>query len=544
MAGFFDTLAAGVTSPEAWTSAPPSPYEGAVPSSPYEKLTGKIDPEYLSRAREVFYSVPSISSGNADQPRVTPADWLRREIYATYKAKGFELSPESLDAAVANVFSHQVGAEEGKPAIANFSRQLLRTLKSESPVGDSENKAFAGQTLAQREGRRRDWFQDGRFMTSQGLDTQLDALRAYTMLGALEEDPELKLPMFNNAGNFLSMGGMINPGNPATLLRSFFQDVDPTTDPGAGIRHLAYLRNVHSDNDPVSARQKEALYWDRLGERARTQEGQYRSSIEGGYYWPYSYLNDVGMSRVSEDNANFLSNSDERISHYLMDRGMWGGQQGAELSHLASLVKREVPIVPEGVDPSVTREAQKRSGTLSDETHQRFIDEYPLLQERWNQYMPGTAFDVQKYSFPSPALNNLATAPAYSLDTITLGTLGASAPYTIAKHGIKALAGGLMLDLATDQPFEQSFAGTLYGASNQGDMSGYFAPYTKSNVSENPGAPGDGGQYRKKFEQEFKPTQNKNIEWLRDYYQTSHPRGELQIERNMPSPFTGARRRK
>lgn len=505
--------------------------------------TGAVHEDYGRRARDAFYNRPSINTGSADSPRITPAEFLRQKIAGQAEAAGLSLSPEQVEAGLENIFSHMTGAKVGNPYQVQMARALLQQLKGQSPVGDPEdgtgstaNRAFAGQTLSQRAERRKDWFQDGRFMTSAGLDNQLDALRAYTLLGALEDDPALKLPIFNPMGNYLAAGGMINVGNPLNL----FRNVDPTSDPGAGIRHLSYLRNLHSIGSPVEARQMEALYWDRLADKGQ-QEGQYRSSLEGGYHWPYSYLNDVGMARVSEDRANALSNSDENISLFLRDPGMWGGEQGRDLSRLGALVSREVPIVPEGGDPEQTRAAQEGMRRLSSETHQRMIDEYPLWQEQYNKWMPGTAMDVKEYSFPSPAWNSVATAPAYSLDTITLSTMGAGLPANIAKNGVRRLATGLAADLATDQLTEQPFGASLYSANNEGSLAGYFSPFTKSNVSDNPGMPGDGGQYRQDFNA-FKSRQGSQIRSLLDYYRANHPNEELQIERNLPSPFTGQRR--
>jgi hypothetical protein len=529
--------------------------------------TGAVNEDYGRRARDAFYNRPSINTGSPDSPRITPAEFLRQKIAGQAEAAGLSMTPEQVEAGLENIFSHMTGAKLGNPYQVQMARSLLQELKGQSPVGDPEdgtgstaNRSFAGQTLSQRAGRRKDWFQDGRFMTSAGLDNQLDALRAYTLLGALEDDPALKLPIFNPMGNYLAAGGMINVGNPVNL----FRNVDPTSDPGAGIRHLSYLRNLHSIESPVEARQMEALYWDRMADRGQ-QEGQYRSSLEGGYYWPYSYLNDVGMARVSEDRANVLSNSDENITLFLRDPGMWGGEQGRDLSRLGALVSREVPIVPEGGDPEQTRAAQEGLRRLSSETHQRMIDEYPLWQEQYNKFMPGTAMDVKKYSFPSPAWNALATAPAYSLDTITLGTMGASLPSNILKSAAKTAArniaqdgatGGLLglipgtaldvsrsagWDLANDQLTEQPFGASLYSAYNEGSLAGYFSPFGKSNVSDSPGMPGDGGQYRQDFNA-FKSRQGNQIQSLLDYYRASHPAGELQIERNLPSPFTGQRR--
>ncbi len=562
-----------VPGPEAWANQGGGfgGMEDIQPRPITDYYNGYVNEDYGRRARDAFYNLPSINTGSTDSPRITPAEFLRQKIAGQAEAAGLSLTPEQVEAGLKNIFSHMTGAKLGNPYQVQMARSLLQELKGQSPVGNPEdgtgstaNRAFAGQTLSQRAERRKDWFQDGRFMTSEGLDNQLDALRAYTLLGALEDDPALKLPIFNQMGNYLAAGGMINIGNPVTAVKSMFSNVDPTSDPGAGIRHLSYLRNLHSTVSPVEARQMEALYWDRMADRGK-QEGQYRSSLEGGYHWPYSYLNDVGRARVSEDRANWLSDSDENLSLFFRDPSMWGGEQGRDLSRLGALVNREVPIVPEGGDPEQTRAAQEGMRRLSSETHQRMIDEYPLWQEQYNRWMPGTAMDVKEYSFPSPAWNAVATAPAYSLDTITLLTMGANLPSNILKSSAKTAArniaqrgatGGLLgiipgtaldvsrsagWDLTTDQLTEQPFGASLYSASNEGSLAGYFSPFTKSNVSDNPGMPGDGGQYRKDFNA-FKSRQGNQIKSLLDYYRANHPNEELQIERNLPSPFTGQRR--
>jgi hypothetical protein len=519
------------TSPEAWGGGGVGPGGAPLPMRK-RSLTedfNEVSPEqgqYLQMARDAFYTAPSIQPTLPDSPRVTPAQYLREEIVGRARKRGAELSPEAIEAALGNIFNHMTGQKAGDPLTVELSQYALRRLKGESPVGDAPTKAFAGQTLSQRADRRRDGFQDGRFITSPGLDTQLEALRAYTLLGAMEDSPDLQLPMFNLSGNINSVVALpYAVGNPMNWGTS-----DPTVDAGAGIRHLIGLRNGYSFVDPVGARRSEAEYWARLGDKAKAQEGQYKSSAEGGYYWPYSFMSDAGMAHQGEtDWANALTAVDKKKDMVLSDMNMWGGEEGKRLMHLGNQLNREVPIVPEGATPEETRQARELFRQLTNQTENRMIDEYPLYQEAWNKAMPGTAMDVKEYSFPSPAWNTVANAPKYSVDLPTILSFGSAAPGIIRKSGIRGLASLYAADAVLDQAtMEQPYAMTLHSANNDGDLSNYFKPFPQSNVSDDPGRPGD-STYRADFGQ-FKEKQRDSIRKLLEYQQRHHPLDKLQME--------------
>jgi len=518
----------------AWGAAPAGPGGAPVAMKPrmLAEDFGPIGPEssnYLQMARQAFYDQPSINSGNPDSPRITPAQYLREELAAQAQRVMVKMPPEQVERILENVFNHMTGQRAGNEKVVELSRNALMRLKGESPVGDAPTKAFAGQTLGQRADRRRDNFQDGRFITSPGLDTQLESLRAYTLLGAMEDSPELQLPMFNTSGQINSLVALpYAVGNPMN-----WGTKDPTVDAGAGIRHLIGLRNGHAIFDPVGARRAEAEYWTQLGDKAKANEGQYKSSAEGGYYWPYSYMSDVGMARQSEDDwANALTSIDKNKDLTLSDINMWGGEEGQRLIHLGNQINREVPIVPEGSTPEETERAREAFRKLTSQTEQRMIDEYPLYQETYNKWMPGTFLDVKEYSHPSQAWNSIANAPKYSVDLMTAASLGAAAPGVYAKHGIKGLAGMYAADAVMDQATtEQPYSMLLHSANNDGNMANYFSPIQQSNVGVAPGKAGN-SQYRAGFD-DFKAKQRENINFLLDFQKKNFPLGQLQTEPKM-----------
>lgn len=515
----------------AWGAAPAGPGGAANPVKP-RKLSedfNAIQPEqngYLQMARSAFYDQPAINPDTPDSPRITPAQYLRNEIERRSQQNKFKMPPEQVERILDNVFSHMTGQKAGNEAVVDLSRLALKRLKGESPVGDAPTKAFAGQSLAQRADRRRDNFQDGRFITSPGLDTQLETLRAYTLLGAMEDDPELALPMFNQSGQINSLVAMPYAiGNPMN-----WGTKDPTVDAGAGIRHLIGLRNGTAVVDPVSARRQEAEYWTNLGDKAKANEGQYKSSLEGGYYWPYSFMSDKGMANQTEsDWANALTSIDKNKDLTLSDINMWGGEEGQRLVHLGHQINREVPIVPDGSTPEETEQMRELFRKLTAQTEQRTIDEYPLAQEVYNSYVPN-ALKVKEYSFPSPVTNSLLTAPKYSVDLMSGVTMGPAFAGAFRKSGMKGLAQMYATDAAMDQlTMEQPYSLALHSANNDGDVSDYFSPMQASNVGVAPGRPGD-SQYRAGFN-DFKAKQrSETIDKLLKFQQERFPVGQLQTE--------------
>jgi hypothetical protein len=333
--------------------------------------------------------------------------------------------------------------------------------------------------------------------------------------------------MFNTSGQINSLVALPYAiGNPMN-----WGTKDPTVDPGAGIRHLIGLRNGTAIVDPVAARRAEAEYWTNLGEKGR-QEGQYKSSAEGGYHWPYSFMSDKGMAHQTEqDWANALTSIDKNKDLTLSDMNMWGGEEGKRLIHLAHQLNREVPIVPEGAIPEQTEAAREALRKLMNQTEQRTIDEYPLAQENWNAYTPGF-MNVSEYGFPSPVTNSLLTAPKYSVDLMSGVTMGPAFAGAFRKSGLKGLAQMYATDAAMDQlTMEQPYSLALHSANNDGDMSNYFSPIQASNVKAEPGRPGD-SQYRAAFN-DFKAEQRKVIDELLRYQQMYHPMDKLQMEPRM-----------
>jgi len=416
---------------------------------------------------------------------------------------------------------------------AETARMVLKKLKSQSMAG--EDRQFTGQTLKERESRRISPMSDGRYITSEGMDQNLAAQQSLNLLSTMSRDPEFQ-PNYTNLvsgglGAIGAMGGALLSGG----------------ETGGEAGELAYLRNVVSRTNPRQARAQEALYWDKQAEEGQASR-QYKSSFGGGSNPQTSFTTGEGMARQFNDSANYLSYAQEILLPQILSGtpmytpasrhpGLLGTKDfdpGKLLRTATADLHREVPIVPERGDPVEARaNAQKAESDLRkylDPQLRRFINEYPLYQRSYNNLidsMPGTLgdglepFKVDEYSFPSPALNLVATAPKYYLDAPTVATLGAAAPFAMARGTAGAMAKMAAKDMFTDMAFQEYPLGAGLHFAEQpyaSDPMQFFKPIKVGDVLDDKGMPANPNDPRyPEFFDAFTKGQQKLLGGLLDY---------------------------
>lgn len=478
----------------------------------YATLSGPEADDFRKRAWQAFVQEPSIRAGEGQS--LSPANWLMGEMVNPNSAMYMSGDDETAALGrVHQVYEHLAGKSRGDQTIEEAARSVLAKLREQSPGGKSE--AFPGQTAEQAQARSKP-LQESRYQTSEGMDANLKALRALNVLSTFDESPEYRPAYSGIDANMLSIPAMMNTG--------FY---NKPGDPGHDIRHLAYLRNLHSIGNPAEARMKEALYWDNLAQQG-ANEGVYRDSLFGGYYPQYSWTTTAGMQNQSEmDRANYLSRFEKGKD--LLLSGM-PSEQWQQLTHLANSLHREVPVVAPGTTPEEVAAMRNALMKVFAEQEQRFVDEYPLYQRKWNDtvgQVPG--MKVEEYSYPSPALNNVAMAPKYYVDAPTMATLGYAIPASLARGTIGALAKGLATDFVRDQvTAEQPFAAAMYTAHPpyNTDFSKLFQPMEggTGNVRNEDGTLADpnASNYRENWER-FQSERAKRIEQLLEFQKKYYP---------------------
>lgn len=495
----------------------------------YATLNTPEATDFRKRAWRAFVEEPSIRMD--DGKAVSPSNWLMGEMANPYSDMYVSGGDETAALGrVHQVYEHLAGKARGDESIEQAARMVLGKLREQAPGGKAE--AFPGQTAEQAQARSKP-LQESRYQTSAGMDQNLKALRAMNILSTFEESPEYRPSWSGIDANMLSLPAMVNVGAaPAGLLHyedpiGAMRALNRPGDPGHDIRHLAYLRNLHSIGNPAEARMKEALYWDQLAEQG-AKEGTYRDSLFGGYYPQYSWMTSAGMQNQSEmDRANYLSRFEKGKD--LLLSGM-PPEQWERLTHLANSLHREVPVVAPGTTPEDAEAMRKALMEVFAEQEQRFIDEYPLYQRKWNDtigQLPG--MKVEQYSYPSPALNNVAMAPKYYLDAPTIATLGYSLPVAAATGSLRALGTGLATDFMRDQvTTEQPFAAAMYTAHPpyNTDFSKLFQPMDggTGNVRNEDGTLADpnASNYRENWDA-FQSRRAKRIEELLNYQKKYYP---------------------
>lgn len=578
-----------VSGPRAWGAAPPLSFEQPEPAVRMSQSStrpfssgfgwGMLRPplwmkDYLPRpVQEIAYQgFMDPRAGGSDTPLVKPVrdfviegtpeieEFQKRADAAMFQSKvmrgedGTLLTPsehlenmgrkagmreEELPVLLMNVANYLFGKERSvAPMYVDAARQLLAEIKAQSVGGEKE--VFPGQTEKEREARRQSPAQESRYMTSAGMQQNLNVQKTLNILSALEESPELR-PDFTTVGSALQ-GAAGAALSPAATVSSAVDVSMPSAwgaapdwrsaanssasagntpdlgDAGAQTRHLAYLRNIHSAANPAEARVKEALYWDDLAEK-QPGIGQYRTSRHGGLSPQKSWTTVEGMGNQAEsDKANWLTYAEKIKDQAFSGTNILGtGEDAAGLRHLNAMVDREVPIVPEGVDPKRVESVRDRLREYQAGREQRMVNEYPLYQEKWNQMVSplgrlGDALKVEQKSFPSPAWNNIAMAPKYWFDIPTIATLGAGGLMNpkalLSRRGLL----GLATEFLKEQPTEQSYAAAMYAsdAPYNTQPSRLFSPMASGSVTkevsgpdgqpQQVSVPADDPDYRKHWE--------------------------------------------
>lgn len=459
---------------------------------------------------------------------LSPAEYAAREVY------GDDVSPPQI-AMVRQIMAGQLSGDQPEPALAGVIKNTLLTLRRQSIGGpDAE---FPGQTLAQREARRTSPSQEGRYMTSPGLDANLAATRAYNILSTMQTDPDIMPVTADMGSGLLPLVGTVltNPLSP------------PNEDPNDVTSwDQFYNRSIASIANPARSRALEAIANERLAEQGEFS-GQYRSGITGGYYPQSSWTNTTGMSRQGMDNANLNTFLSETVlpQHFsgtpiLSDfpsktlteipEGFPGKQPRQSdapiIRRLARDLLREVPVVPEGANPEEIEGVRQKLSSYFGSQDDQFKHNYPLYQRSWNDAMDkigATGMKVGKFSFPSPVLNSVVNAPKYWLDPMTVGTLGAALPLSMAKGSLIPLLRSVAKDFVLDQRFEQPFGMGLHMSNEpyRSKPANLLAPYESGfEVDGQKVDPNDPnyGKLRQQFEDEQKKLLGEAVEFGQRYY--------------------------
>lgn len=403
--------------------------------------------EYEQRARAIW-NTPSIRVGDE---LLSPADFYVNELTA-----GAPLG------AGADQFKEmglrQLLSGEGLgPALAD----TLTVLKSQGVGGEEE--LFPGQTTEQREARRRDFGQESRYMTSENMDRNLLATRAYNMLTAMRDEPEFKPDFTSPMSAAFSALGTLN-----------FGAYESEGDPGYDTRLLNSARWSAGQN-PLKSRAVEALYWDKLADKQRS-EGTYRDGMFGGFYPQFSRTTGEGFMRQDEDSANEVSYFDDFfLPHTIM--GALGqvntptvGKNSELIRAMVANARREVPVVPSFPDDPAkqaiaeddTQEMRKGiSQYLQDEVMRGAQDE-PIKQRKMAEKQ---GVPIKEFTYRTPFQDAVHKLPAYVADLFTLGSAGAGKV-------------GALAELATESP---SDLGVYYAqhSLNSGKGSGPLDFFTK-----------------------------------------------------------------
>lgn len=403
------------------------------------------------------------------------------------------------------------GEQDMEGMQGQMARMVLEKLKSQSLAG--ADRKFTGQTLAEREGRMVSPLSEGRYVTSAGMDENLAAQGSYNLLSTMSRDPRYQP---NYAG---AMSGIASTVGSIASLALAGGDSEPGT-VGGDTNDLFYYRNILSKTNPAQARALEGIYWDNQMKKGQASK-QYRSSFDGGFSPQASYTTGEGMARQFNDTANWLGFAQEMVIPQVLSGtpmytpamrhpGLLGTENydpGKTLRTVAADLNREVPIVPEGGHPvrarSDAQQAEKNIRAYLDPQLRKFINEYPLYQRSYNKFIdgiPGTLgtglepFKVQKYSFPSPALNMAANLPKYYMDLPTVLSLGAALPYAAAKGTAGAVAKTAAKDIATDMLYQEVPIGAGLHLAEQpysSDPMRFFQPIKTGDVLDEKGMPAD-----------------------------------------------------
>jgi hypothetical protein len=462
---------------------------------PFQELAGIAAPltayprdfpemrEYEDRARAVW-ETPSIRVG---EQMISPADYYLAQHKASVGSEEADWGSSERALKETGLGKLVSGGE-----LDSALQDTLDTLRSQGVGGSDE--LFPGQTLEQRNARARGNLpQDMRYVTSENMDRNLLATRAYNMLTAMRDEPEFK-PDFASPTSALHsvLGSVLNPGARAVA-----------GDPGSDTRSLAYSRNIQSMLNPLQARAQEALYWDKLADEQK-KAGTYKDSLFGGYYPQFSWTTGVGAQRQGEmDNANLNTYVGSFLGpQYLSGTPVLGLPGSDSIRTLALNLRREVPVLPEGMDSLTAAKTRRQLDTYLNRQENQYMANKPMYQRAWNDAMdnlgdaglPTSGAKFSQYSYPTPLENTAVNAPKYYFDPLTAATLGGGLLRSAGKMGAKAYGSAVARNFVEDQPFETGIAAGIYSLNkpySDDPTALVTTPFADAGVYDQNGQPAD-----------------------------------------------------
>jgi hypothetical protein len=336
--------------------------------------------EFTARVKDSLFKRPSMRDGEGNL--VTPYQYLAKLASQNAYEDAIEAGMSEQEAQMAGLSAkyelapalnaYFSGTDRSNPYYARVGKALLGALKAQSVGGDAE--LFAGQTPEQLDARfaAKGSVGDKRYFTSEAMDQNLSATRAYNLLSAYEESGEHAPSWASGMSAVMSgVGAALTPAR-----RGANQMSD-------GVQDDAYNRIIRSSFDPRGSVEAQAVDWDRRAEMGEGND-QYRDSLYGSYYPQFSAMTDTGMGRHSNDSANYNS--------YVKNLGLQllAGTPVSDpaVRQAMGSLNREVPILASDPsrDPDISEGARaaRQAKQYFDVQNRRLINEYPEYQRAYD----------------------------------------------------------------------------------------------------------------------------------------------------------------
>lgn len=340
--------------------------------------------EFTSRVKDSLFKRASMRDGEGNL--VTPYEYIGRLASQNAYEDAIEAGMSEEDAQLAgSAAKYEVapaldayfsGRDRANPYNKRVGNALLGALKAQSVGGNAE--LFAGQTPEQLDARysRRGSVGDKRYFTSEAMDQNLSATRAYNLLSAYEESGE-HVPSWASGMSAIQSG----VGFALTPARRGANEMSD------GVHSDAYNRIIRSAYDPRGSIEAQAVDWDRRAETGQSYN-QYRDSLYGSYYPQFSVMTDAGMGRHSNDSANYNS--------YIKNLGLQllAGTpvSSPAVRQVMGSLNREVPILASdpSPDPDISEgaNATRTAKQYFDVQNRRLINEMPAYERSYDQMVP------------------------------------------------------------------------------------------------------------------------------------------------------------
>ena len=442
--------------------------------------------EFTSRVKDSLFKRASMRDGEGNL--VTPYEYIGKLASQNAYEDAIDAGMSEEDAQLAgSAAKYEVapaldayfsGRDRANPYNKRVGNALLGALKAQSVGGNAE--LFAGQTPEQLDARysRRGSVGDKRYFTSEAMDQNLSATRAYNLLSAYEESGE-HAPSWAS-GMSAAMSGL---GFALTPARRGANDL------ADGVQDDAYNRIIRSSFDPRGSVEAQAVDWDRRAETGQSYN-QYRDSLYGSYYPQFSAMTDAGMGRHSNDSANYNS--------YVKNLGLQllAGTPVSDpaVRQAMGSLNREVPILASdpSPDPDISEgaKAARNAKQYFDVQNRRLINETPEYQRTYDQMVPEVlsglrvgqpTFDpvthesrVTGYSRPSGGVVTVNDAiKAAFTEPMSIGMIGGGAMRSGQKflpavasmigEGAEEAAEELAMNRAAGQTFNDMAKSVTYG---------------------------------------------------------------------------------